>query len=545
VPRTADRADLIITGADVYTVDAARRWARQVAVKGDRIVGVGVGENDLDDLIGSATERLELPGRMVVPGFQDAHIHPAFAGRNLLRVHLDHLGSRQEVLEEIGRYAREHPDESWILGGGWPMFLFPDGLPTASELDGVVPDRPVFLMNKDVHTGWANSRALELGGITRDSPDPWDGRIERDASGEPTGALHEGAAYSFWEHVVPPTTDDEWRDALLVAQRHLHPLGITGWQDAWVRPHLLRAYRALNDAGDLTMRVVTALWWDRHRGVEQIAGFIEQRASAEGGRVHAGTVKIMVDGVVETCTCAMLEPYVGRDGEPTTNDGLIYVEGLSEAVTALDAAGFQVHMHAIGDRAVRRSLDAVEATRVANGPSDRRHLIAHLQFVRPEDVPRFRRLDVVANLQPLWACHDPQMDSLTLAQVGPDRATTMYPFGDLHRSGAVLAMGSDWGVSSPNPLLEMEVATTRIDTEDRDGRPLLPEERLDLATAIAAFTKGSTYVNHDDEAGSIEEGKRADLAIIDRNLFARDAGPVGEATVEMTIAAGQIVHPLA
>ena len=538
-------ADLILTGADVYTVDAARRWAGAIAIRDDRIMAVAAREDDLAELVGPGSERLDLPGRMIIPGFQDAHVHPAFAGLNLMRVHLDHLASRRAVLEAIGEYASSHPEESWILGGGWAMFLFPGGLPTAAELDRVVSDRPAFLMNRDLHIGWANTKALQLGGITSDTQDPWDGRIERDeATGEPTGALVEGAAYDFWEHVVPATTSGEWRQALLVAQAHLHALGITAWQDAWVRPDLLRAYRDLDDAGDLTMRVAAALWWDRHLGPQQIDGFVEQRAWGEQGRVRAGTVKIMTDGVVETCTCSMLEPYLGGDGRPTGSRGLSYVrdEQLKEAVTLLDGAGFQVHMHAIGDRAVREALDAVEAARAANGSNDLRHHIAHVQFVTPEDVPRFRRLGVVANVQPLWACHDPQIDELTLAQVGQERASRLYPFGDLRRAGAVLAMGSDWGVSSPDPLLQMEVAITRIDPDDRDGRALLPEQRLDLPTAIAAFTRGSAYVNHDDEAGTIEPGKRADLAVIDRNVFDRGAGPLGEARVEMAIASGEIVH---
>jgi len=538
-------ADLVITGVDVFTVDAARRWANGLAIRGDRIVAVAAREDDLSDLIGPSTERLHLPGRTVVPGFQDAHVHPAFAGRNLLRVHLDDLGSRREVFDAIGTYAREHLDEPWILGGGWAMALFPDGLPSAAELDAVVPDRPAFLMNRDVHSGWANSKALALAGIDRSTPDPWDGRIERDrTTGDPTGALHEEAAYDVWERVVPATTPEEWREAILVAQRHLHALGVTGWQDAWVRPDLLRAYRDLDDAGELTARVSAALWWDRHLGLAQIDTFVEQRAWGEGGQVRARTVKIMTDGVAETCTAAMLEPYLGADGVTTDERGRPYLdaEPLTEAVTALDAAGFQVHMHAIGDRAVRKALDAVEAARRANGPNDRRHHVAHLQFVAPEDVPRFRRLDVVANVQALWACHDAQVDALTIPQIGEERAARMYPFGELRRSGATLAMGSDWGVSSPDPLLQMEVAVTRTDPSDRDGRPLDAAEALDLPTALAAFTRGSAYVDHDDEAGTIEPGKRADLAVLNRNPFEREAGPIGEVRVELTIAGGRVVH---
>jgi predicted amidohydrolase YtcJ len=311
-----------------------------------------------------------------------------------------------------------------------------------------------------------------------------------------------------------------------------------------VGPDLLRAYRDLADSGDLTARVSAALWWERDGDASQIEGFVERRAWAGGGPLRASTVKIMTDGVVENCTCALLEPYLGPCGEGARPLGISYVDAapLRDAVTRLDALGFQVHMHAIGDRAVRQALDAVEAAREANGARALRHHIAHLQFVHPEDISRFRDLDVVANCQPLWACNDPQMEELTLSKVGEERARELYPFGDLHRAGATLAMGSDWGVSSPNPLLEMEVATTRTDPDDRDGEPLLAEQALDLPTALAAFTRGSAYVSHDDDAGSIRVGARADLAVLDRNVFEPDAGPLGEARVTTTIAAGRVVH---
>ena len=231
-----------------------------------RIAAVGT-PGELRELAGPATEILSLPGRLVVPGFQDAHVHPAFGGRNLLRVNLDHVATVDGYLETIAAYAAANPDEPWITGGGWAMYLFPGGSPHKEELDRIVADRPVFLMNRDVHGAWVNSRALEIAGITKDTPDPWDGRIERDpVTGEPTGTLHEGAAYTFRDRFVPRTDQAEWRRALLVAQERLHALGITGWQDAWVTPDILEAYGALDEAGELTMRVTASLWWDRHRG---------------------------------------------------------------------------------------------------------------------------------------------------------------------------------------------------------------------------------------------------------------------------------------
>lgn len=538
-------ADLILVDAAVFTGDVSRPWAEAVAVADGHIAVVGSAA-DVREVVGPRSEVRSLAGRIVVPGFQDAHVHPAFGGRNLLRVNLDDRQTVQGYLEALVGYATAHPDEPWITGGGWAMYLFPGGLPRKEDLDRVVADRPVFLMNRDVHGAWVNSRALELGGITRDTPDPWDGRIERDpATGEPTGALHEGAAYSFRDRFVPATDPAEWRRALLVAQRHLHALGITGWQDAWVTPDMLRAYRELDDAGDLTMRVSASLWWDRNRGDEQVPELVERGRAATRGRVRATTVKIMTDGVIENCSCALLEPYDDPGTYPAGHRGLSYVGdgALRSAVTALDAEGFQVHMHAIGDRATRDALDAVEAARAANGPRDNRHHVAHLQIVHPDDVPRFGALGVVANIQPLWACMDPQMIELTLPRLGAERIGWQYPFGELAHTGAVLAGGSDWPVSSPDPLREMEVAVTRVDPDDRDTEPFLPHQRLTLPQALAAFTIGSAYVNHDDDrSGSVEVGKRADLAVIDRNVFEPDAGPLGDAHVVMTVAAGRVVH---
>jgi predicted amidohydrolase YtcJ len=533
-------ADLVLTGADVYTVDAARRWAPAVAVRADRIVAVGT-EDEIRDLIGPSTEVRDLPGRMVVPGFQDAHIHAAFGGRNLLSLNLDELSTKQGYLDAIAAHAAQHPELPWITGGGWYNAVFGEAGPRREDLDAVVPDRPVFLMNTDVHGAWVNSRALEAGAISAATPDPWDGYFVRDADGSPTGMLHEGTAYAFAANVVPRTDAATWRASILRAQAGLHAFGITGWQDAWVEPDLLAAYRSLEDDGELTARVVASLWWDRHRGLEQIDELVAQRDRGANDRVDARTVKIMLDGCPENGTAAVLRPFAGHLGD-AHGTGVAFVDGpvLSEAVTRLDALGFQVHMHALGDRALRIALDAVEAAQATNGRRDARHHIAHLQVTDPADIPRLRQLGVVANMQPYWAQLDPAMSELALPALGEERLSRLYPIGSIARTGAVLAFGSDWPVSTPNPLLEIEVAVTRVSTTARDGEPFAPEERIPLPAAIAAFTRGAAYVNRDDEAGTIAPGMRADLAVLDRNLF--EGGPVGDARVELTIAGGVVVH---
>jgi predicted amidohydrolase YtcJ len=545
-------ADLAFTGGVVYTVDATRSWARAVAVKGERIVAVGT-DDEVRDLIGAGTEVIDLRGRMLLPGFQDAHVHPVAAGVDMVQCDLHDAGSLLEYERIVRTYADAHPGEPWIVGSGWSMDVFPGGTPTSDVLDRLVPDRPVFMPNRDGHSAWVNSRALELAGVARDTPDPADGRIERDAAGEPSGTLHEGAMDLVGDH-TPATTAQQMSAGLLEGQAHLHSLGITAWQDAIVeageRANNFDAYVQAAAEGALTARVVGALWWDRARGLEQIDDLVALRERGTAGRFRATTVKIMQDGVCENFTAAVLEPYLDGHGHPTGNRGISFVEPelLKEAVTRLDALGFQVHFHALAERAVREALDAIEAARNANGMNDLRHHLAHIQVVHPDDVPRFRRVGAVANAQPLWAAHEGQMDELTIPFLGHPRATWQYPFASLARSGAHLAMGSDWSVSSPDPLQEMHVAVNRVMPPDYpysvDNREVfIPEERIDLATAIAGFTMGSAFVNHlDHETGSIEVGKLADLAVVDRDLFARPAREIADASVQLTLVAGRRVY---
>ncbi|WP_460468427.1 amidohydrolase [Calidifontibacter terrae] len=521
--------DLAILDTPTWTGDAAAPWTNAVGVQGDRIVALG---DEVAPLVGSATRVLR--GGMALSGFQDAHVHPPFAGRNLLTVDLNDVMNREEILARIAAYAEAHPDAEWITGGGWAMEVFEGGTPSRADLDAIVPDRPVFLLNRDVHGAWVNSEALRRAGIDASTPDPPDGRIERLPGGrEPQGSLHEGAAYAFQDVVVPAPSTADWKAAILAAQTHLHSLGITGWQDAWVTPDTQRAYEELAVSGQLTARVVGALWWDRHRGVEQIEDLVARRDRFSHNRFRPTTVKIMVDGVIENQTGSLLQPYCGHD-----HNGLMYVdrETLLPAVRELAGRGFQVHLHAIGDGAVRSALDAVEQ---AGSGTDLRHTIAHLQIVHPDDLARFARLGVVANCQTYWAQSEPQMDELTIPVIGDERAAQQYPFATLDRLGVRLAMGSDWPVTTANPLEQIEVAVRRVDPENRSNAPFLPAERLPLEVALSAFTAGSAYVNHDDEAGVIAVGRRADLAVLDANVFEVDY--VAEASVVGTVAAGRVV----
>lgn len=536
-------ADLVFTGGAyggrVFVSDASRSRADAVAVRDGRIVAL---DREANALIGSGTEVVDLNGRMLLPGFQDAHVHPLWGGLDMLRCDLADLSSQEAYLQRIAQYAAEHPDDEWVLGGGWQMSAFPGGTPTAAALDTVVPDRPAFLPNRDGHGAWVNSRALALAGITRDTPDPDDGRIERDASGTPSGTLHEGAM-TLVNRLLPAEPHERLREALAVGQRHLHSFGITAWQDAIVGTQYsdagdpLPVYIAADRAGELTGRVVGSLWWDRTRGLEQIDDLVALRESAAGGRRFAATsIKIMQDGVAENFTASMLEPYCDGHGHPTENAGISFVDPdvLNEAAARLDALGFTLHFHAIGDRAVRECLDAVESALQRNGPRGNPHHISHIQVVHPDDVPRFRRLGVTANMQMLWATLEPQMVDLTLPFLGETRASWQYPFGDLLRAGAALAAGSDWSVSTPDPMAAIHTAVNRRSAPSEwegDYPPFLPEQAIDLGSALQAYTAGSARVNSLPETGTIRVGMLADLALLERDPFDGEPGRIGDTRV--------------
>ncbi|MFB7198028.1 amidohydrolase [Streptomyces sp. NPDC056240] len=547
MPDTAP-ADLVFTGGPVHTSSPARSRATSVAVRGERIVAVG--HDEVRELVGPATEVVDLKGKLLIPGFQDAHAHPVGGGLELGQCDLSGATTLDEYRRRISAYAQAHPDTEWITGGGWSMEAFPGGLPTAAELDALVPDRPAYLVNRDHHGAWVNSRALQAAGIDARTPDPADGRIERDADGAPTGMLQEGAA-NLIGRLLPPVTLEQRITGLLRAQALMHSLGVTAWQDALLGEHAnltdpTDAYLATAADGRLTARVVGSLWWDRSRGTEQIDELVERRAAGTRGRLRCTTVKIMQDGVAENGTAALLGPYLDGCGCASDNSGISFVPplDLQKYVTELDARGFQVHFHALGDRAVREALDAVEAARRANGRTDTRPHLAHLQVVHPDDVGRFRELGATANMQALWAAHEPQMDDLTIPFLGPERSAWQYPFGDLQRSGATLAAGSDWPVSSPDPIEAIHVAVNRVLPDAAPGTPVfLPEQRIGLDAALTAYTAGSAYVNHlDDVTGAITAGRLADLVVLDRDPFAAPTEEIGATRVLETFVGGERVY---
>jgi hypothetical protein len=533
-------ADLVFVNGPVFTAGPSRSFTRALAVTGDRISAVG-DEATVSEAIGARTRVVDLAGRMLSPGFQDAHCHPGSSGLDLLRCSFDGCASAEDAIDHVARYAGDHPDRPWIVGGGWQQTWFSRGCPPKEALDAVVPDRPVLVYNADGHGAWANSLALSLAGIDASTPDPPDGRIERNGDNQPQGTLHEGAAAAV-ELLIPEDTAEEVRAGLRAGQEYLLSKGITAWQDAHVDEATHLAYRYLAGSGELIGTAVGALWWRRSQGLDQIDQ-MEQMRSEPLRPYLPTTVKLMLDGVVENFTASMLESYLDEAGNPTANTGIDFIEPgrLREIVVELDRRGFSCHFHAIGDGAVRSGLDAVEAARVANGWMGTRHTICHIQVVHPEDIPRFRRLGVVANAQALWAQEGEDQRVLTKPYLGVERSRWQYPFGSLLRAGAPLAMGSDWGVSTADVMAQIDTAVTRSNHDEPDLGPLNGEERISFLDALSGFTAGSAYVNHrEDVSGTLAVGMLADLAVIDRDPMA--SGPIRDASVAMTVVGGRVVH---
>ncbi len=536
---TSRHASRVFHNGRVFRADAARSWAAAVAVAGERIAAVG-GWSDVSGLIGPDTEVTDLDGRYLGPGFQDAHVHPHTGGRRMLTCDLTNCGDAAAALDEVAAYSAAHRDAAWIHGGGWRFAWFEGGMPSAEVLDRVVPDRPVYLRVADGHAGWANSAALAAAGIDAATPEPRFGRIERLTDGRPQGTLQEEGAMALVERLLPKESDRDMAAAILVAQHHLFSLGVTAWQDAAVGERLHRTYLALGGDGRLKAAVRGAQWWEPDHGIEQLEA-LATRGGDAAGTYYSGAVKLMLDGVCENFTARTLTPYLDGAGHPTTNHGMDYIDpdALPGIVTAVMGRGLQPHFHALADAAVRHALDAVAAGRTSLGWSDVRPHIAHLQIVHPDDLPRFRALGVVANAQALWACADAAMIELNIPFLGEPRVSWQYPFAGLLRAGATMAMGSDWSVTTADPLAQIAVAVDRRVPDDPESSPFLPEQAIGLADALVAFTAGSAFVNHREaDTGTIRAGSRADLVILNGDPFAI---PIATLHVDETIVAGEAV----
>ncbi|WP_416403313.1 amidohydrolase [Arthrobacter sp. LFS091] len=546
-------AEILFENGWVYTGNDAGPVRADLALAKGRILAVA-GPGDLNGTVTPETHRVDLAGQLVVPGFQDAHIHPIFAGIEMLQCDLTEATNAEEAVAIVARYADGNPDAEWIVGAGWSMDFFPGGTPTRDLLDAVVPDRPVYLVNRDHHGAWANTAAFTAAGITRETPDPAGGRLEREPDGTPAGTIHEGAMDLF-NDVKPAVPYELAYQGLLASQQLLLSQGITAWQDAWVpipeggHADHLDVYVDAAKAGDLKARVTACQWWDRTAGMPQLDRIVARRQrvaeSSDPLRLNANTVKVMVDGVAENFTAAMHHVYLDHHGHHTENRGIEFFEKseLQEFVTAIDAAGMQLHFHALGDRAVTDALDALQAAREANGSNDQRHHLAHLQVVRSEDIPRFSELGAAANVQALWACHEEQLDTLTLPFLEPGAEDRHYPFGELAAAGARLVAGSDWPVSTADPIAAIHVAVNRA-SPGEDLPALGPEsQKLSTKQIVDAYTQGTAWINHlDPDTGTLEPGKLADLAVLDVNIFDVPVEELHRAVVTQTWIGGECVY---
>jgi predicted amidohydrolase YtcJ len=534
-------ADLVLRGALVWTADAERPLAEAVAIHDGLVTYVG-DAGGVERFIGSGTEVLDLPGRMILPGFQDSHAHPVSAGLELGECNLYEAETVADIQRIVRDCAVAHPDLPWIRGNGWALPIFPQANPSRELLDRLVPDRPAFFYAADGHSAWVNTRALELAGVTRATPDPEGGRIERDPrTGEPSGTLREDAM-ALVASRLPPYTADQRLDAARRALREANRFGITAITDADVGDETLEAYAELSRRGELSARVTVTLASEVdapvEREVERLKAIRDRYQRLP--RLTVNAVKLYTDGVIEARTAALLAPYLDRPGDAGP---LVYQpDDLTARVVALDREGFQVHFHAIGDRAIRVSFDAIAAARRANGGRDRRPILAHIELFDPSDIPRFRELGAIASFQPYWAQADGYITDLTIPALGPARSRWLYPIQSVLNSGAVVAGGSDWSVSSLNPLDAVEVAITRRSARAPAGPAWIPEERATLPMMLAAYTINAAYATyHERETGSLKAGKQADLIVVDRDLFAAPAQQLSESRVLLTLVDGREV----
>lgn len=541
-------ADLVFLDGAVYTLDAARRWASAVAVDDGKIVYVG-NDRGAQAFIGPSTRVVDLGGKMLLPAFQDSHAHPSLVPNPATQLDLEGLQDREAIFARIRAYAAAHPHRAWLLGRGWDEAAFlPSGRPTRQMLDGIVPDRPVFLINNSSHQAWANSAALAAAGITRDTPAPVNGEVVHDAAGEPTGSLQE-TAMSLVLRAVPPSTLEERATDLLAALRQMNAQGIIATVEAAADSATVETYEELQRSGRLTTRVRVCQLFDPARTDDeaQVREFVAVRDRVAGPDLDANCVKIILDGGYGSRSVALLQPYA----IPGLGSGKLFVDPArtTALVIRLDALGFQVHVHTIGDRSVRTALDAVEAARKANGRSGQTHTFAHLSLVDPTDVPRFRQLDVMPNMTPLWSRPDPWQTVFAVEMFGPHRAGETYRTRSLAESGAVLVWGSDWPVTGMATLDGIETAVTHRhpgghDAAGKEDRPWNPDQRLSLPQTLAAYTAaGAALFGESGRRGSIEPGKDADLVVLGRNLFETPPGEIHSVSVEMTLRRGRVLYP--
>ncbi|MDH7513725.1 MAG: amidohydrolase [Clostridiales bacterium] len=533
-------ADTILTNARVYTVDANKPWAEAVVVRNERILFVGSARDALRHR-GPDTKIIDAEGRLILPGIEDSHVHFVSGSESLAKVDLSGTRTVEEVQERIRKFAADHPQAAWVQGRGWMYAAFPGNMPHKKFLDEVVPDRPAVMRCADGHTTWVNSRALSLAGIDRDTKDPENGKIVREENGEPTGALLE-AAGALVSKVIPKPSPEETLAAL---REGLHEAGRHGV----VRVHgmggefeALDLFDRLRREGSLTVRLSAAMWVDSPGPTdEDWKAYEEARTKFNDEWISTGGAKLMLDGVIDSGTGAMLDPYETQ----RENRGKLFwdPDAFKKAVAELNSRGLQVSTHAIGDAAIRLALDAYEEAARATEKSDFRNKIEHAENIAADDISRFGSLSIIASFQPLHANPDPAWMGTWIANVGPEREQRAFSWKAVLDGGGRLAFGSDWPVVTINPWPGMQLAITRQDFEGRPAGGWIPQQKVQLADAVYAYTMGGAYAMHrEKDEGSIETGKLADLILLSQNIFDIDPHMIAETKVILTMVGGKIVY---
>jgi predicted amidohydrolase YtcJ len=535
-------ADALLIHGKIYTENATQSWAQAVAIRGEKIVAVG-DDAEIEKLRGPVTKVIDARGKLVLPGFVDCHIHFMEGSISLGQANLEGAKNPADIQRILREYAAKHPGDGWILGGGWNYAMFgEENLPNKKYLDELFPNRPAFLIGYDGHTSWANSKALALAGIDKDTPNPANGAIVRDPkTGEATGALKESAG-GLVGKLVPKLTRAEKLTALRAGIHWANENGLTRVHSAGGDFEEFALYDELRRQGDLTLRMYIAYFLNPPElRPKDVAAIEDARKKYTGDWLSGGVVKMMIDGVVESHTAAMLEPYTD---DPSTKGKLFWdPDKYKAAVAELDKRGLQLFTHAIGDYAVRTALDAYEYAETVNHTEDRRPRIEHIETITAADLPRFGKLGVIASMQPLHAYPDEDTLRVWAGNNGPDRASRAWVWNSISKAGGHLAFGSDWNVVTLNPWEGLQMAVTR---QTREGTPAggwLPQERVTLPQAVEAYTLGAAYAGRREKTeGSIEPGKLADLIIVSQNIFEIDPHTIAKTKVDKTIVGGRVVY---
>jgi hypothetical protein len=542
----AEKADFLFYNGTIYTMTTPGATVEALAISGECILYAGL-KKEAEKFKGERTQMIDLQEKTLLPGFTDSHVHPVSGGLSLLECDLTGVENPDTILAMLERFAKKHPEKTWIRGENWWLPSFPGGNPHKSLLDKIIPDRPVFVSSADGHSAWVNSKALEMAGVGAETADPAHGRIERDArTKEPSGTLREDAMGLVSNH-IPEYSHKERVAALKEALKMANSLGITNLVEASAREGYIEAYLDLAKKGELTAHVSISIYGDISKGMEGVKTVLEKNRKYTAGTplpdVRFNQVKFFMDGVVEGKTAAMLDNYAD---EPQNGIANATPEVAKEIIAAIDRAGLQVHVHAIGDRGIRQTLDAFEFARKTNGKRDARHHIAHLHLIHPDDIGRFRELDVIANFQALWATlEDSYMTDMNFPFLGKERSEWQYPFGTVAKTGAHLVFGSDWPVSTMNPFHAAQVAITRRGPDSLALTPWTPQHLLELPAVVEGYIKGGAYLTFlEKETGTLEAGKLADLVILDRDVFSLKPFEVIKTQVTMTLFRGKVVYKI-